>query len=114
MRQRRGALSAGLGESKEAASQVARRHSGPRSARGLGLIKDGPHPNAARLFIDFLLSREGQETLAAVGYYAPRTDVVSPLMKQVPAKIKVLPLPMMLATRYNEYFQTYGKVMGLK
>jgi hypothetical protein len=33
MRQRRGALSAGLGESNEAASQVARRHSGRRSAR---------------------------------------------------------------------------------
>ena len=35
---------------------------------GLGLVKDAPHPNAARLFIDFLLSREGQEILAAVGY----------------------------------------------
>src|SRR5262245_46042847 len=81
---------------------------------GLGLVKDAPHPNAARLFIDFLLSREGQEILAAVGYYAPRTDVVSPLMKQVPPKMKVIPLPMMLATRYNEYFQTYRKVMALK
>jgi ABC-type Fe3+ transport system substrate-binding protein len=80
---------------------------------GLGLVKDAPHPNAARLFIDFLLSREGQETLAAVGYYAPRADVVSPLMKQAPPKMKVVPLPMMLATRYNEYFQTYRKVMGL-
>src|SRR5205809_4114029 len=74
-------------------------------AFGLGLVKDAPHPNAARLFIDFLLSREGQEVLAAVGYYAPRTDVVSPLMKQAPPKMKVVPLPMMLATRYNEYFQ---------
>ena len=81
---------------------------------GLGLVKDAPHPNAARLFIDFLLSREGQEILAAVGYYAPRTDVVSPLMKQAPPKMKVVPLPMTLATRYNEYFQTYRKVMGLK
>jgi ABC-type Fe3+ transport system substrate-binding protein len=81
---------------------------------GLALVKDAPHPNAARLLIDFLLSREGQEILASVGYYAPRTDVVSPLMKQAPAKMKVVPLPMTLATRYNEYFQTYRKVMGLK
>jgi iron(III) transport system substrate-binding protein len=81
---------------------------------GLGLVKDAPHPNAARLFIDFLLSREGQEILASAGYYAPRTDVVSPLMKQAPAKMKVVPLSMMLATRYNEYFQTYRKLMGLK
>jgi iron(III) transport system substrate-binding protein len=81
---------------------------------GLGLVKDAPHPNAARLFIDFLLSREGQEILAAVGYYAPRTDVVSPLMKQAPPKMKVVPLSMRLAARYNEYFQTYRKVMGFK
>jgi hypothetical protein len=32
---------------------------------------------------------------------------------QAPPKMKVIPLPMMLATRY-EYFQTYRKVMGLK
>jgi ABC-type Fe3+ transport system substrate-binding protein len=81
---------------------------------GLALVKDAPHPNAARLFIDFVLSREGQEILASVGYYAPRTDVASPLMKQAPPNIKVIPLPMMLATRYNEYFQTYRKLMGLK
>ncbi len=80
---------------------------------GLGLAKDAPHPNAARLFIDFLLSREGQEILADVGYYAPRTDVVSPLMKQAPPKMKVVPLSMTLATHYKEYFQTYRKVMGL-
>src|SRR4029453_10521675 len=81
---------------------------------GLGLVKDAPHPNAARLFIDFLLSREGQEVLAAVGFYAPGTDVLSPLMKQAPPKMKVVPLPMMLATRYNEYFKMYRKGMGLK
>ena len=29
---------------------------------GLALVKDAPHPNAARLFIDFILSREGRES----------------------------------------------------
>jgi len=81
---------------------------------GLALVKDAPHPNAARLFIDFMLSREGQEILASVGYYAPRSDVLSPLMKQAPPKTKVIPLPMTMASRYDEYFQLYRKVMGLK
>ena len=81
---------------------------------GLGLVKDAPHPNAARLFIDFLLSKEGQEIIAEAGYYVPRRDVRAPIMKQVPAKMKVIPLPMSLASRYNEYFQTYRKLMGLK
>ena len=81
---------------------------------GTAVVKDAPHPNAARLFNDFLLSREGQELTAAAGYYAPRIDVASPILKEAPPKTKILPLPMSLAPRYNEYFQTYRKVMGLK
>jgi len=81
---------------------------------GMAVVKDAPHPNAARLFNDFLLSREGQEAIAADGYYVPRLDVLSPILKEAPAKTKVIPLPMTLAPRYNEYYQTYRKVMGLK
>ena len=81
---------------------------------GTAVVKDAPHPNAARLFMDFLVSREGQELTAAAGYFAPRTDVASPILKEAPPKTKILPLPMSLAPRYNEYFQTYRKVMGLK
>jgi len=81
---------------------------------GTAVVKDAPHPNAARLFNDFLLSREGQEITAAAGYFVPRSDVVSPILRETPAKTKVLPLPMSLAPRYNEYFQTYRKLMGLK
>jgi ABC-type Fe3+ transport system substrate-binding protein len=81
---------------------------------GTAVAKDAPHPNAARLFNDFLLSREGQEVTAAAGYYSPRTDVSSPILKEAPAKTKIIPLPMSLAPRYNEYFRTYRKIMGLK
>ena len=62
----------------------------------------------------FLLPREGQEVIAAAGYYVPRTDVASPILKDAASKTKVIPLPMTLAPRYNEYYQTYRKVMGLK
>lgn len=81
---------------------------------GLGLVKNAPHPNAARVFIDFILSREGQEAMGANGYFVPRSDVASPIMKEAPPKTKVIPISMTLAPRYNEYFQTYRKVMGLK
>lgn len=81
---------------------------------GMAVVKDAPHPNAGRLLHDFLLSREGQEAVAAAGYYVPRTDVVSPILKEAGPKTKVIPLPMTLAPRYNEYYQTYRKLMGLK
>jgi iron(III) transport system substrate-binding protein len=81
---------------------------------GTAVVKDAPHPSAARLFNDFLLSREGQEISAAAGYYVPRSDVASPILKEAPPKTKVMPLAMTLAPRYNEYFLTYRKLMGLK
>lgn len=80
---------------------------------GLALVKNGPHPNAGKLFIDFVLSKEGQHAIAAADYYSARKDVQSPIMKQVPPSLKVIPLPMELAKRYNEYFRTYRKVMRL-
>jgi ABC-type Fe3+ transport system substrate-binding protein len=44
----------------------------------IGLVKNAPHPNAAKLLIDFLLSEEGQRTFADVDYL--------PAMPSVPAK----------------------------
>ncbi|HXG52011.1 MAG TPA: extracellular solute-binding protein [candidate division Zixibacteria bacterium] len=80
---------------------------------GLGILKNAPHPNAARLFVDFVLSRPGQEVIAAANYYVARKDVQSPILKRVPGA-KVIPLPMEMAKKYNDYFQTYRRLMGLK
>lgn len=38
------------------------------SASVIGLVKDAPHPNAAKLFIDFMESAEGQQAVADAGY----------------------------------------------
>ena len=44
--------------------------------RAIGAVKDGPHPNATRLFINWLLSKEGQTVLAkAQGATPMRSDV---------------------------------------
>lgn len=41
-----------------------------------GLIKGAPHPNAGKLFLEFVLSKEGQEMIAKDGPYMPvRPDV---------------------------------------
>jgi ABC-type Fe3+ transport system substrate-binding protein len=50
----------------------------PAPFHSIGLVKNAPHPNAAKLLIDFLLSEEGQRTFADVGYL--------PAMPSVPAK----------------------------
>jgi ABC-type Fe3+ transport system substrate-binding protein len=42
----------------------------------IGVTRGAPHPNAARLFVDFALSREGQEVFRDAGYLPARSDVL--------------------------------------
>jgi iron(III) transport system substrate-binding protein len=43
-----------------------------------GIMAKAPHPNAARLFLEFLLSREYSETLRKTARWPLRTDVAAP------------------------------------
>jgi len=49
--------------------------------QGIGLSKQAPHPYAALLFADFMLSREGQEIIKERGRVPSSTAVDSPLNK---------------------------------
>ena len=42
---------------------------------GVGLISQAPHPATARLFIDFLLSRDGQQLYQSAGRLVARSDL---------------------------------------
>ena len=52
------------------------------SATSIGISADAKHPNAARLFVDFVISRAGQTVMAENGYL--------PVHPGVPAKIPSL------------------------
>ncbi|WP_454702369.1 ABC transporter substrate-binding protein [Agrobacterium burrii] len=51
----------------------------PAFSRLILKTKDAPHPNAAKLFIDFMLSQEGQSLLAESGLPSVREDVTAGL-----------------------------------
>jgi len=59
---------------------------------GLGFFNRAPHPNAAKVYINWLLSKEGQEGFARVnGYISARLDVPtdhSPWRVPIPGSIK--------------------------
>jgi iron(III) transport system substrate-binding protein len=59
---------------------------------GLGFFNRAPHPNAARVYVNWLLSKEGQEGFAKVnGYISSRLDVPtdhSPWRVPIPGSIK--------------------------
>ena len=52
----------------------------PLALAPVGIVAGAPHPAAARLFIDFILSREGQQLLDTdlYGMYSMRADVPPP------------------------------------
>jgi iron(III) transport system substrate-binding protein len=47
--------------------------------QGIGLLKDAPHPHAALLFADFVLSPEGQALFSAMGRVPASTKVKTAL-----------------------------------
>ena len=50
-------------------------------ANGIGIVRNPPHPNAAALFVDFLLSPEGQAILQKGGYVPANLRVADPAQK---------------------------------
>ena len=64
----------------------------PAVSETYGIVADGPHPNAAELFMDWFLSPVGQKALAeALLLHSPREDVPPPGAGAVPlSKMKLL------------------------
>jgi iron(III) transport system substrate-binding protein len=70
----------------------------PYGASGAAMLTKAPHPNAARLFLEFLLSDQEQEAMALQGYGSV-TDFVS---KKVPPELSKLTGAPMLGTANAE------------
>jgi len=64
----------------------------PLALAPIAILKGAPHPNAAKLFIDFTLSREGNTRLAhdIFGVYSYRKDVPPPENQRPLAETKPL------------------------
>ncbi len=61
------------------------------------LTKNGPHPNAAKLLLDFMLSKKGQEAASQSGLPSVRSDIediqnIETLNEQANGNLKPLPL----------------------
>jgi iron(III) transport system substrate-binding protein len=78
-----------------------------------GLSVKPPHPNAARLFIDFLLSKPAQQRLRALRRIPARPDVeaFSPRMEQ--SKLKLTTAPSETGAQYREVVKEFREVFGL-
>lgn len=53
--------------------------------RLIGIHANAPHPNAAKLFVDFMLSKDGQGIFNRISYHPVRTDVqiADPVVEEI-------------------------------
>jgi iron(III) transport system substrate-binding protein len=80
----------------------------------IGLAKNAPHPNAARVFIDWLLSKDGQQFIAerGGGEISSRTDVKNNPAIWDPKRPYVIintPSP----AQYNDLEKQFRSMLGL-
>ncbi len=84
-------------------------------SRTAGLIKNAPHPNAGRLFLNFLLSKEGQNAIAAKGMPSVRTDVTDGLnLNTLNARVGGNLRPILLDETRLEYMDPVKRIDFLK
>lgn len=87
----------------------------PSIPGGAGVVVDAPHPNAARLFISWLLSREGQQLLVDTGWLRSFHPDVKPKAGMKPlSEIKVLKAdPAAQEQAVDEIKKKYAEYFGL-
>lgn len=66
----------------------------------IALARHAPHPNAGKLFVDFLLSKEGQTMLSAQGRIPSRPDL-EPQVLKVAKGMRLFPSDPSLAREYE-------------
>jgi ABC-type Fe3+ transport system substrate-binding protein len=79
------------------------------SLNPVGMALNAPHPNAARLLVDFLLSREGQELGKSVAKIPARTEVEAPYPR-LTRGLKLFPVPLSVADRYGEIVKEFREI----
>jgi iron(III) transport system substrate-binding protein len=84
------------------------------SAAGLvGINKLAPHPNAARLFIDFVLSKEGQELIVKTDRSSVRKDVAGNPLDMI-KNVRIVPSDLSLGKNYVQIRDEFRELLGIR
>ncbi len=91
----------------------------PPGGFSLAVIKNAPHPNAAKLFINWLMSREGQLVYSkGMGQASNRTDVpqdhLLPVLRMEPGEKVLMPITPQFLGYWNDSMETAKDVFKLR
>ncbi|NRP19523.1 Iron uptake protein A1 [Ensifer adhaerens] len=79
----------------------------------VGILKTAKNPDAAKKFVDFLISEEGQKTAVKMGYIPARNGVALPEGYPARETIKVLPIDAAAAVKNSDAdLKTFSGIFG--
>ena len=78
---------------------------------GAGVANQAPHPNAAKLFLEFVLSREGQKLMQTPGRHVARSDLAGEHAAML-KELKIVPVNPALAEKLDEYAKQLRTIFG--
>jgi iron(III) transport system substrate-binding protein len=79
----------------------------------VGINKTAPHPNAAKLFVDFVLSKEGQELMVKTDRSSVRKDIAGNPFDMI-KNVRIVPSDLSLGKQYVETRNEYREILGIK
>ena len=77
------------------------------SLHPIGVAAKAPHPSSAKLFIDFVLSKEGQQLVLAIGRTPSRPGIDTRMQAK---NLKLFPIPPALGESYNRYQKEFREL----
>ena len=77
------------------------------SLHPIGVATKAPHTNSAKLFIDFVLSKEGQQLVLAIGRTPSRPGIDTKMQAK---NLKLFPIPPALGESYNRYQKEFREI----
>jgi len=78
----------------------------------IGISAKPNNPNAARLFIDFILSKKGQEIIRSLGRLPVRADVKPIYPKADPTKLKLKQIPTEVYVNSKTYAEQFREIFN--
>jgi iron(III) transport system substrate-binding protein len=78
---------------------------------GIGIANQAAHPNAAKLFLEFVLSRDGQKLMQTPGRLVARADVANEQAAML-QKLKIVAVNPALAEKLDEYAKQLRAIFG--
>ena len=78
---------------------------------GIGISAQAANPNAAKLYLDFVLSREGQKLAQTPGRFVARADLAAEASSAT-REIKMVPVNPALAEKLDEYAKQLRSIFG--